>query len=182
MPQSIWTFDAGFNGLCNGSYHKHGTILRLLKDAGCSDDDVRLVRFLPAHTTLRVNINGETSAEFESTSGAFQGDCLSGILFTLTLAGALHHLRAVTSNTHQNHRLQILLCRWNGNRLCRLYRSEENLRQLLPICTEILKEWNLSVINESKTEFTNVYLADKNEVDSKGEPSRDQSLWIQALQ
>ena len=48
------------------------TILRLLKDAGCSEDDVRLVRFLLANTKLRVKINSETSAEFESTCGAFQ--------------------------------------------------------------------------------------------------------------
>ena len=99
----------------NWSYHKMGidmtsafdtikrsTILRLLKDAGCSEDDVRLVRFLLANTKLRVKINSETSAEFESTSGAFQGDCLSGNLFTLTLAGGLHHLRAVTTDIRPN--------------------------------------------------------------------------------
>ena len=33
---------------------------------------------------------------FESLLGAFQGDSLSGKLFTLVLAAALHHLRAVT--------------------------------------------------------------------------------------
>ena len=33
---------------------------------------------------------------FESLLGAFQGDSLSGKLFTLVLAAALHHLRAIT--------------------------------------------------------------------------------------
>ena len=39
-------------------------------------------------------MNNSLSAEFESTNGAFQGDSLSGTLFTLTLAGALNYVRA----------------------------------------------------------------------------------------
>jgi hypothetical protein len=54
--------------------------------------------------------------------------------------------------------------------------DEDVLLQLLPICKEILKEWNLYV-NESKTEFTKVYLAGKDDVDAKGEPLRHREEW-----
>ena len=74
---------------------KRSTILRLLYDAGCSDDDVRLVRFLLAYTTVTVRVNGATATAFISTVGDFQGDILSGSLFTLTLAGGLNQLRAM---------------------------------------------------------------------------------------
>ena len=68
---------------------KRATILNLLVDAGCTEDDVRLVRFLLANTKLKFKVNHDLSTEFQSTNGSFQGDSLSGILFTLTLAGAL---------------------------------------------------------------------------------------------
>jgi hypothetical protein len=48
---------------------KWSTILRLLEDAICSEDDVRLVRLLLASTTIKVRVNSETSAEFVSTDG-----------------------------------------------------------------------------------------------------------------
>ena len=51
------------------------------------------------------------------------------------------------------------------------FADEDTLQQLLPICSETLKEWNLTV-NESKAEFKKVYLADKDEVDVEGEPIR----------
>ena len=69
------------------------TILDLLEKAGCDEDEVRLVRLLLSNTKLRVKVNGTLSAEFQSLLGAFQGDCLSGCLFTLVLAGALNELR-----------------------------------------------------------------------------------------
>lgn len=75
---------------------KRQTILNLLNDAGCSEDDIRLVRFLLSGTILRVRINNVKSSEFESTLGSFQGDALSGKLFTLTLAGSLNHARIVS--------------------------------------------------------------------------------------
>ena len=72
------------------------TILRLLDDAGCSSDDIRLVRYLLAETRLVVRVNNSVSVEFLSTKGSFQGDAGSGLFFTLTFAGALNHLRAVS--------------------------------------------------------------------------------------
>ena len=73
---------------------KRKTVLKLLTDAGCTEDEVRLVRYLLANTKLRVRINSDMSVEFESSIGAFQGDSLSGKLFTLVLAGALYEVRS----------------------------------------------------------------------------------------
>ena len=70
------------------------SILELLVKCGCNDDEIRLVRLLLSNTKLRVNVNGTLSAQFQSLLGAFQGDCLSGCLFTLVLAGALCELRS----------------------------------------------------------------------------------------
>ena len=75
---------------------KRQTIIDLLAKAGCTDDDLRLVRLLLANTMLKVRVGvvgGELSAVFESLLGSFQGDSLSGKLFTLVLAGALIELR-----------------------------------------------------------------------------------------
>ena len=47
-------------------------IIRLLEDAGCSNDDLRLVRLLLARTTVVVRVNNETSTAFISTKGAFK--------------------------------------------------------------------------------------------------------------
>ena len=55
---------------------RRSTILGLLKDAGCTDDEVRLVRYLLSNTKLRVRVNNDMSVEFESSLGAFQGDSL----------------------------------------------------------------------------------------------------------
>ena len=75
---------------------KRTSILKLLEDEGYAEDDIRLiVQLLLANTKVHVRVNNATSAEFVSTNGAFQGDSLSGILFTLSLAGGLYHIRAV---------------------------------------------------------------------------------------
>ena len=52
-----------------------------------------MVRYLISNTKLQVRIGKTLSSEFESTLGAFQGDSLSGKLFTLVLAGALNDVR-----------------------------------------------------------------------------------------
>ena len=48
---------------------KRSTILRLLQDAGCSVDDIRLVRLLLANTKVTVRVNKATSTVFISTGG-----------------------------------------------------------------------------------------------------------------
>ena len=157
---------------------KRSTILRLLEDAGCSVDDLRLVRLLLANTTVTVRVNNEISAAFISTRGAFQGDSLSGCLFTLSLAGGLHHLRVVYEPR------PILPIADTGMPLEWEYADDADfvdldlnvLREMLPVCTGVLKEWDLNV-NESKTEFVHFYLACRGDVDDDGLPLVDNEPW-----
>ena len=144
---------------------RRSTILDLLVECGCDEDEIRLARLLLSNTKLRVNVNGSLYAEFQSFLGAFQGDCLSGCLFTLVLAGALRDLRnrLLTSMNRRNPPITDI-----GLPLDTEYaddvdfndEDEDNLRALLPIATGVLKDWNLFV-NEDKTDFTHVYLAEK---------------------
>ena len=162
---------------------KRSTILHLLADAGCSEDDIRLVRYLLSNTKLRIKINGTTSIEFEVTIGAYQGDSLSGSLFTLYLAGALYHFRAVVSSLRPNPPITVSLLplEWEyADDVDFIDEDKETLEQIFPICKEILAEWNLFV-NEAKTEFTHFYLADKDEVDTKGEPVKNNEPWRKSV-
>ncbi|KAL5272935.1 hypothetical protein ACHWQZ_G000942 [Mnemiopsis leidyi] len=54
--------------------------------------------------------------------------------------------------------------------------EEDVLRNLLPVCTEVLSEWGLNV-NESKTEFVHLFLASKDEIDHDGKPLKDNEPW-----
>ena len=157
---------------------KRSTILNLLTDAGCSEDDVRLVRFLLSNTKLKIRVNSTYSVEFISTLGAFQGDSLSGCLFTLVLAGALYHVRLFVP------------CRpmipYHPSTLMPLeseyaddvdFLDEEPIRLkfILSVATCVLREWNLN-INASKTEFVEFYLATPGEEDANKEPWRQTKL------
>lgn len=51
---------------------------------------------------------------------------------------------------------------------------------MLPIATEILKDWNLFV-NEGKTEFMHVYLAMSGEKDEKGNVIAGNELWRKSI-
>ena len=85
-----WTFNKMGIGMSRAfDTVKRDTILSVLEDAGCSEDDMRLVQYLLSNTNLCVRVGASLSEEFESLLGAFQGDSLSGKLFTLVLAGAL---------------------------------------------------------------------------------------------
>ena len=157
---------------------KRSTILLLLEDAGCSEDDIRLVRLLMANTKIRVRVNSTLSAEFISTDGAFQGDSLSGTLFTLSLAGALNHVRAVTvgrpnppiSDTG-------MPVEWEYSDDVDFADTDLGpLQEFLPKCSEILREWNLNV-NEGKTEFVRFYLAGKDDLDDDGVALRGNEPW-----
>jgi hypothetical protein len=150
---------------------KRDTILNVLTEVGCSEDDVRLVRTLLCNTKLSIRVNNSVSEIFNSIIGAFQGDCLSGNLFTVVLAAALHHLRAVLSvrattphlvthpipNPPISDSLMPLESEYADD-VDFLNENRDALLQILPICTTVFNEWNL-FINNTKTEHTHVYLA-----------------------
>ena len=122
---------------------------------------------------------------FLSLLGAFQGDCLSGCLFTLVLAGALCELREQLAATMVRPNPPITI---EGFPLETEYaddvdfmdEDEENLRKILPMATEILKSWNLFV-NEEKTDFTRVYLANSREEDTNGNPLAGGEEWRKSI-
>jgi hypothetical protein len=160
---------------------KRQTILNLLKDAGCNQDEIRLVRLLLSNTKLKVRVNNNLSAEFESVIGAFQGDSLSGNLFTLTLAGALNHLRVI---------LTALLDRPNppiaengmpneseyADDVDFLDEDLPTLQAIFPISEKVLKEWNLNV-NNTKTEFVHFHLANKGDLKPDSTPLSGNEEW-----
>ena len=125
------------------------------------------------------------SLEFQSFIGAFQGDCLSGCLFTLVLAGALCELRVklVVEIDWLNPPITEL-----GLTLDTEYaddvdfndEEEENLKPLLPMATEVLKDWNLFV-NEDKTDFAHVYLAKSGVKDEQGKLTAGHELWRKSI-
>ena len=110
---------------------------------------------------------------------------MSGCLFTLVLAGALRDLRnrLTTSMNRPNPPITDI-----GLPLDTEYaddvdfndEDEENLRALLPIATEVLKNWNLFV-NEDKTDFTHVYLAEKGAKDDAGNPIVGNESWRKSI-
>ena len=67
--------------------------------------------------------------------------------------------------------------------------DEENLKALMPIATEVLKDRNFFV-NEDKTDFTHVYLAEKGAKDDGGNPiaarwwvmEKEHYAWFHAMQ
>ena len=144
---------------------KTDTIINVLKDAGCSEDDIRLVKYLPSNTFLRVRVISSLSDEFESLLGAFQVDSLSGKLFTLILVAASHHLRAVSGRSNPPvSELGFLELSGNIQTIMTLLtrtRETENF----PSCSEVLKDWNLQV-NESKAELSTFYLAKQSDKDT----------------
>ena len=148
------------------------TILNVLGDAGCNEDEIRLARLLLTNTILRINVNGTLSIEFQTTTGAFQGDAASGNLFTVVEAAALIHLRAITSSISNSPYIVVnpipnppisstympLETEYsddiNFNNTCL-----ETLQQLFPIAKSVFEDYNL-FINPSKTEYVHFYLAD----------------------
>ena len=156
------------------------TILNLLKDAGCSEDEVRLVRFLLSNTKIKVKVNKSVSIEFISSLGGPQGDSLSGTLFTIVLAGALYHLRAVTERPTP----PIQECGMPeeseySDDVDFMNTQLNTLKSLLPTATTIFKEWNLEV-NTDKTEFVHFRVADKNEKLPDGKPLRGNEEWCKS--
>ena len=158
---------------------QRSTILNLLYDAGCSNDDARLVRFLLSNTHIRIRIAKSYSVVFETTLGSFQGDSLSGCLFTLVLAGALIHLRSLIP-FRSNPPINMLTSMPEEDEYADDvdFLDEEliRLKFVLPVATNVLKEWSLNV-NETKTEFVHFFHADPDQVDAKDQPVQNNEPW-----
>ncbi|XP_033117090.1 uncharacterized protein LOC117117021 [Anneissia japonica] len=178
VMEKHWTFNKmGIDMSAAFDSIRRSTILNLLNDAGCCKDEVRLVRFLLANTRLRVKIKNVLSEDFQSTIGSFQGDSLSGALFTLTLAGALRHVRAVIPRPNPPISFMGMPRESEyADDVDFLDEDPQIPKHILPTVKTILQEWNLSV-NEDKTEFTQIYMANKQDLDSSGNKIKDNKSW-----
>ena len=156
---------------------KKDTIMRVLEDAGCTEDDIRLVQYLLSNTCLRVRVNCSLSEEFESLLGAFQGDSLSGKLFTLVLAGALNHLRTVFGRPNPPISSFGVPTEWQYSDDCDFADDDmEYLESSLPQVKAVLGEWNL-LVNGIKTEFNPIYLASTDDRDESGQKLSGNEPW-----
>ena len=139
---------------------KKKVVLNLLNDAGCTNDDISLVRYILADTKLCIKINKSRLEELEITLGSGQVDSLSGKLFTLYLAGALHHLRATLKRPHPTVSEDFMPLESEYVDDCDCFsESQEKLKQTLLKIEKVLDEWNLKV-NPSKTEYVHYFLKD----------------------
>ena len=81
------------------------------------------------------------SEEFESLLRAFQGDSLSGKLFTFILAAALHHLRVVSGIANPPVSELGFPTEWKYSDDCDFADEDiEKLRTFLPAMKEVLKD------------------------------------------
>ena len=160
---------------------KRSTIIDLLYDAGCCSDDVRLVQYLLTNTRLKIKVKKSLSEEFESLLGAFQGDSLSGKIFTLVFAAALNHLRAVSGRPNPPISSTELPLEYQYADDCDfIYEDMEQLKQVEEYAKQILPQWNL-IVNETKTEFVKVSLASKNEKVDKDQPLINNEPWRSSI-
>jgi hypothetical protein len=155
---------------------KRKTILELLAKAGCTEDEIKLVRYLLSNTKLQVRIKNELSEEFESTIGAFQGDSLSGKLFTLVLAGGLFAVRECCSRNEPPLSIEGIPEEWEyADDVDFEDEDMAELEKMFPIIKQVLSEWNLFV-NETKTEFAIIQLADPSDLTPSRKSIRKEKL------
>ena len=148
------------------------SVLTTLTEAGCTEDDIRLFRYLLSNTKLQVKIKKTLSLEIESTLGAFQGDSLSGKIFTLVLARALREVRVTVNRPIIPISTHGIPEEWEyADDVDFVEETMEDLQGMYPIVKEVLKNWNL-FLNDEKTEFTRFYLAEMDEVNEAGKSIR----------
>ncbi|XP_063682550.1 uncharacterized protein LOC134817344 [Bolinopsis microptera] len=157
---------------------RRGTTIRLLEAEGCSRDDLRLVQYLMANTTLVVRVCSTDSEMFSFNIGASQGDITAGKLFTLNLAGAVVHIRAVLPSRPNppiadNH---MPLESGYSDGLEEIGEDMEELQDIFQISKNILSEWSLFV-NDTKTKFTRVYLEEVGACDEWDNELRGKEEW-----
>ena len=76
---------------------KRKKLVEVMIDAKFTKEEIKLVKFLLSNTKIKVKINKAVSDCFMTSKGSFQGDSISGALFTLYLSGALKALRGACS-------------------------------------------------------------------------------------
>ena len=149
---------------------KRRKALEGLNMAGCNEDDHRLVRALLANTYLTVKVKGTQSAWFEASVGSPQ-------VFTCYLAAALRAVRESTSWLNPPVSDLGMPLEWEyADDVDFANKEREPLDLLLSTACNTLRDWNL-LVNESKTEFTHIHLADANQKNKNGKAVRGNEQW-----
>ena len=120
-----------------------------------NDSELRIIRMLLADTTLKPRLKRGKGSTFDTTIGTPQGDSLSPVLFVIYLEAALPDLR---HNLPQRPREDINMPQYIAYADDVDFISNSNVfldevQRLAPGC---LLKWHL-IINESKTEHTNIH-------------------------
>ena len=71
---------------------QRGQLIDIAKEV-LNEDEIRILRILPAETTLEVKVENAQTTTFESNTGSPQGGRISGSLFTIYFNNALQQLR-----------------------------------------------------------------------------------------
>ena len=112
-------------------------------------DEVQLIQVLLADTSLILKYNDEET-KFDTIIGTPQGDSLSPVLFIIYLEAALREVRPLITTPTITPSEMVY-----ADDVDFIFDNEESAKQALPIIVSTLQKWNL-IVNESKTEFTEV--------------------------
>jgi exonuclease III len=128
----------------------------VLHDEEHGDDEIRIIRFLLANTTLKTKIQGNISEDsFRTTLGTPQGDALSPILFTIYLEAAMKKFRATTGLIPQFDKHEELYFEtMYADDVDLIAREESDIETVKLTIENIMKEYNLKINVEKAEEIT----------------------------
>jgi len=132
-------------------------LLEILSEAGCDEDELRLVRVLISGTQLTVRVGCSLSEAFSTNVGTPQGDALSPILFTCYLAACLKKVRLAVGLPSSPLPESIPREAEYADDVDMFSTQQDELQNWLPTIKDILSSESL-LVNEAKTTFTRVHV------------------------
>ena len=124
-------------------------LLSILQDI-VDPDELNLIRFLLANTTLKLS-SGNEESEVKTIIGTPQGDSLSPLLFIIYFETALKELRPKLNTSIKFQPCELIY----ADDCDLIFDTLQAAKDSVPIIVDTLGEWNLKV-NAGKTEFTTV--------------------------
>ena len=120
------------------------------------DDEIRLVQFLLSDTQISIKVNGATEERpFSSNIGTPQGDSLSPVLFILYLEAALREIRDLPGS-REDHLPSEVAYADDVDFVSTI--QHKDIKEV----QAVLKKYSL-LVNEEKTEYTNIKRETKKE-------------------
>ena len=124
--------------------------------SGLTEDDRRLIRVMLANTSLQVGFNGFLTAPFFSNIGSPQGDGLSPLLFAIYLESAVRDALSRVSREERDilYKLPEILIYADDTDFISL--NPVFLEEVMNIVGPLFQEVYKLIVNEDKTERTNI--------------------------